>query len=93
MAKIVTHNPHTFESFNFETLTQCIYTIHSALQTSAVNAVNRYATIRNWLIGSYIVEYKQSGNDRAQYGTRLLSNIVTRVKIKGINVTLFTKCS
>jgi hypothetical protein len=41
MAKIVTHNPQTFESFSFETLTQCISTIHSALQTSAVNAVNR----------------------------------------------------
>ena len=41
MAKIVTHNPQKFESFSFETLTQCISTIHSALQTSAVNAVNR----------------------------------------------------
>jgi len=33
MVKIVTHNPHSIESFNFETLTQCISTIHSALQS------------------------------------------------------------
>ncbi len=88
MAKIVTHNPQTFESLSFETLSQCISTIHSALQTSAVNAINRFATIRNWLVGRYIVEYEQCGNDRAQYGARLLPSIVARVKIKGINVTL-----
>lgn len=88
MAKIVTHTPQAFESFNFETLTQCISTIHSALHTSAVNAVNRYATIRNWLIGRYLVEYEQCGNDRAQYGSKLLPNIVSRIKIPGINTTL-----
>ena len=88
MAKIATHNPQSFESFSFEALSQCISSIHSALQTSAVNATNRFATIRNWLIGRYIVEYEQRGNDRAQYGARLLASIVTRVRIKGINVTL-----
>lgn len=88
MAKIVTHTPQQFESFSFETLTQCITGIHSKLHTSAVNAVNRYATIRNWLIGQYLVEYEQCGNDRAQYGTKLLSKIVERVKIRGINTTL-----
>lgn len=88
MYNIINHTPHSLESFSFEALTQCITTIHSTLQTSAVNAVNRFATIRNWLIGRYIVEYEQCGNDRAQYGVKLLPNIVARVKIKGINATL-----
>ncbi len=88
MKKIIAHTPNTFESFSFETLTHCISTIHSALQTSAVNAVNRYATIRNWLIGRYLVEYEQCGNDRAQYGAKLLPKIVSSVKIRGINATL-----
>lgn len=88
MDNIINHNSHSLEGFSFETLSQCISTIHSVLQTSAVNAVNRFATIRNWLIGRYIVEYEQCGNDRAQYGARLLPNIVSRVKIKGINTTL-----
>ena len=88
MDNIINHTSHSLESFSFEALTQCISTLHSTLQTSAVNAVNRFATIRNWLIGRYIVEYEQCGNDRAQYGAKLLPNIVVRVKIKGINATL-----
>ena len=88
MDNIINHTTHSSESFSFEALTRCISTIHSALQTSAVNSVNRFATIRNWLIGRYIVEYEQCGNDRAQYGAKLLPNIVARVKIKGINATL-----
>lgn len=83
-----THNFHSIASFNFDALTQCISTIHSTLQSSAVNAINRFATIRNWLIGYYLVEYEQCGNDRAQYGAKLLPNIATRVNVRGINTTL-----
>lgn len=57
MSKIGTHNPQMFESFKVETLTQYVSTNHSALQTLAVNAVNRFAAIWNLLIGRYIVEY------------------------------------
>lgn len=88
MDNIINHTSHPLESFSFEALTQCISTIHSALQTSAVNAVNRFATIRNWLIGRYIVEYEQCGKDRAQYGVRLLPNLVNSLNISGINETL-----
>lgn len=88
MDNIINHTSHSLESFSFVALTRCISTIHSALQTSAVNAVNRFATIRNWLIGRYIVEYEQCGNDRAQYGAKLLPNLVEQLKITGLNVTL-----
>ena len=86
MAKIVTYD--SLKNFNFEALTQCISNIHYALQSSAVNAINRFATIRNWLIGCYIVEYEQCGNDRAQYGAKLLQNISDRLNLSGINTTL-----
>lgn len=76
------------DNFSFDVLTQYISTVHSTLQASAVNAVNRCATIRNWLIGYYIVEFEQCGKDRAKYGAKLLTNIVKRVKIKGVNTTL-----
>ena len=88
MDKTVSHIPHSFESLNFKALTECITTIHFTLQSSAVNAINRFATIRNWLIGYYIVEYEQCGNDRAHYGAKLLPNIVASVNIRGINTTL-----
>lgn len=88
MDNIINHTSHSLVCFSFEALTRCISSIHSALQTSAVNAVNRFATIRNWLIGRYIVEYEQCGNDRAQYGVRLLPNLVNSLNISGINETL-----
>lgn len=88
MDRVVSQGYYSFESLNFETLTHCISTIHAALQSSAVNAVNRFATIRNWLIGCYIVEYEQCGNDRAQYGTNLLSKLAGKLKTPGINTTL-----
>lgn len=45
-------------------------------------------TMRNWLIGYYIVEFEQHGKDRAEYGTQLLKKLEERVDRKGVNVTL-----
>lgn len=53
---------------DFKLLIDNISVAHSALQRQAVNAVNQSLTIRNWLIGYYIVEYEQNGKDRAEYG-------------------------
>ena len=47
------------------------------------------ATLRNWLIGCYIVEYEQKGSDRAKYGDRLLKRLEESVNTKGLNLTLF----
>lgn len=49
MEKIVAHNDNILENFNFDSLAQCISAIHSTLQASAINSVNRFATVRNWL--------------------------------------------
>ena len=88
MEKTVAHNDNILGNFNFDSLAQCISMIHSTLQTSAVNSVNRFATVRNWLFGRYIIEYEQQGNDRAQYGEKLLHRIADKLKIKGVNTTL-----
>ena len=40
--------------------------------------------VRNWLFGWYIVEYEQSGDDRAEYGVRLLSRMSDRLREAGI---------
>ena len=37
-----------------------------------MKAVNKFASIRNYLIGYYIVEYEQKGLDRAKYDEKLL---------------------
>jgi predicted nuclease of restriction endonuclease-like (RecB) superfamily len=68
----------------FEVLVNTIQETHVALQQSAVKAINRYLTIRNWMIGYHIVEFEQLGEDRATYGSRLLDNIAKRLKPTGI---------
>lgn len=76
----------TLHSFN--DLASIVQTTHDAAQSSAVKAINRMQTMRNWLIGYYIVEFEQHGKDRAEYGTQLLKKLEERVDRKGVNVTL-----
>jgi len=75
---------------NFKQLVNSITLVHKQLQQQAVNAVNQALTIRNWLIGFYIVEYEQNGNDRAKYGTQLLSNLASKFQdVKGLDERAF----
>ena len=60
---------------NFKLLVNTINETHTTLQQSAVNAINRHLTIRNWLIGFYIVEFEQQGEDRAKYGEKIAAKI------------------
>lgn len=73
---------------SFDDLASIVQTTHDAAQSSAVKAINRMQTMRNWLIGYYIVEFEQHGKDRAEYGTQLLKKLEERVDRKGVNVTL-----
>lgn len=77
----------TLHSFN--DLASIVQTTHDAAQSSAVKAINRMQTMRNWLIGYYIVEFEQHGKDRAKYGTQLLKKLEERVDRKGLTTTLF----
>lgn len=71
---------------NITQLISKISAVHSELQASAANAVNKALTVRNWLIGFYIVEYEQKGEDRAEYGAKLMSNLAKRLDhIKGMD--------
>jgi hypothetical protein len=60
---------------NFDRLVSSIQDTHTTLQQSAVKAINKHLTIRNWLIGFYIVEFEQNGEDRAEYGKQLLPKL------------------
>lgn len=74
---------------NFEALVQHISTIQNTLQAQAAHAVNLALTSRNWLMGCYIVEFEQNGEDRAAYGEQLLKKLEQRLKIKGLNERRF----
>jgi len=68
-------------------LTELIIAIketHEYTQRFAVQQVNMSLTIRNWVIGFYIVEYEQNGEDRAEYGAKLFKELSGQLKgLKG----------
>ena len=68
---------------NFESLVGRINLIQDALQAQAAHAVNLSLTARNWLVGYYIVEFEQHGEDRAKYGEKLLNRLSERINRKG----------
>lgn len=78
--------------FSFNHLSDLVLQLHDSAYLAAVKAVNRFATIRNYVIGFYIVEYEQHGQDRAKYGDRLLKRLAEKVNKRGINETLLKNC-
>lgn len=72
---------------NFEGLVEIIQQTHSALQAQSVKAVNIGLTVRNWLIGFYIFEFEQNGEDRAKYGDKLIVSLSNRIGIRGLSET------
>ena len=74
---------------NFEALANQIDTIQHTLQAQAAHAINLALTARNWLIGYYIVEFEQNGEDRAAYGEQLLKKLETRLNTKGFTERRF----
>ena len=76
----------------FHQLIKAISLVHSSLQNNAVKAVNRHLTFRNWLIGYYIVEFEQQGEDRAAYGIKLRETIAEKIKIKGLTAPELSRC-
>ena len=74
---------------SFNDLASIVQTTHDAAQSSAVKAINRMQTMRNWLIGYYIVEFEQHGKDRAEYGSQLLKKLEETVNRKGLTRNTF----
>jgi predicted nuclease of restriction endonuclease-like (RecB) superfamily len=77
---------------NFDKLVASIQSASSHLQQDAVKAINIRLTFRNWLVGFYIVEYEQNGEDRAQYGQQLLATLAREINIKGLGETNLKLC-
>ena len=69
---------------NFKGLTQQIKQTHEALQSYAAKAINIGLTLRNYLIGYFIVEYEQQGEDKATYGEHLLEKISISLAQNGL---------
>jgi hypothetical protein len=60
---------------DYNQLLSDIGAVNGVSQTLASRSVNHILTLRNWLIGAYIFEFEQNGEDRAAYGSKLLHNL------------------
>ena len=71
---------------NFDQLIENIELTHDFFQARASKLVDENFTLRNWLIGYYIIEFELNGQDRAEYGAKVLLSIAKRLKyIKGLS--------
>lgn len=77
---------------NFEKLVNIIHAADTHLQQNAVKAVNINITLRNWLIGYYIISFEQKGDDRAKYGAKLLPELANKIQIKGLSSPELSRC-
>ena len=77
---------------NFPQLANNIRFTHEILQNNAFRAINQNITVRNWLVGFWIVEFEQNGEDRAKYGDKLLDTISKTISVKGLGVTTLSQC-
>ncbi len=83
---------------NLHGINELVHSIQSANKfflDQTQRQVNTALTLRNWVIGYYIVEYEQKGEDRAEYGKRLVRNICALLReagIKGLSFTILHTC-
>lgn len=77
--------------FSFKALVELCRRTHEELRSRAIRSVDIAMVVRNWLIGWYIVEYEQTGADRAQYGSRLIERLAAKLHLKGSSATNLRK--
>ena len=59
----------------YKNLLKEIEKLHENVIQQTARKINHFLVIRNWLVGRYIVEYEQNGQDRAKYGKQLLTKL------------------
>ncbi|MGE3726842.1 MAG: DUF1016 N-terminal domain-containing protein [Candidatus Sericytochromatia bacterium] len=69
---------------NFEHLISLLNQTHQNLYQQATKSVDIALNLRNWLFGYYLVEYEQNGEDRSEYGRRLIP--LTAQKLKALQI-------
>ena len=67
---------------NYKGLVSHISEIYVQGREKATIAVNTHLVDTYWKIGQYIVEFEQKGKERAEYGTALLKELSTDLKLQ-----------
>lgn len=80
---------------NYAALIKAIDSATHHFQGRAAVALNQALVLRNWLVGNYLVEFEQSGLDRASYGERLLETVAQDLSgkgVRGLNIRTLDRC-
>ena len=73
---------------DFPALVADIRSITASAQAAAARTVDRLHTLRSWLVGAWIIEYEQHGEDRAAYGDALIERLAEELQrhdIRGLS--------
>jgi predicted nuclease of restriction endonuclease-like (RecB) superfamily len=73
------------KELDFDRLYKSVVKLDEAFEDNTAKAINRNITARNWLIGFYIVNYEQKGQDRAKYGEKTLQTLAERLNKKSLS--------
>jgi predicted nuclease of restriction endonuclease-like (RecB) superfamily len=68
----------------FETLVEGLVVLQERARAAAARSVDEILTVRNWLIGAWIVAFEQEGRDRAQYGEGLIHALADAFRARGV---------
>jgi predicted nuclease of restriction endonuclease-like (RecB) superfamily len=68
----------------YNQLIETIENTHVSLRKRAISSINQQLVIRNWLIGFYIVEFEQHGEERAKYGENLIKTLAKDLMHKNL---------
>ncbi|MBE9492526.1 MAG: DUF1016 family protein, partial [Bacteroidetes bacterium] len=77
---------------NFHQLIENIRATHDVFFSASTQTINVYMTLRNLLIGKFIVDFEQGGEDRASYGEAVVDSLADKLNEKGFsarNLKLF----
>lgn len=79
-------------NMTFNNLIGNVEHVNDITSAYAKGAVNQLLTVRNWMIGYYIVEFEQHGHNRAEYGSNLLGKMAVTMNIRGLDRTHLNLC-
>jgi len=68
----------------FDRLVDSLSAVQAKARDAAARSVDEILTVRNWLIGAWIIAYEQEGADRARYGEGLMDALAQAFKDRGV---------
>lgn len=69
---------------NYQSIVESIVRIDRDAQLASGQKLNQILIMHNWLIGAYIFEYEQQGEDRISYGSHVVEKLAEDLKQTGM---------